>query len=403
MAPPSTAPTAFTPPAEIYFLGDALRELFNGNVADFFGNLLKAWPAIGTFIIITLFVGFILRVTVIRDDKHKKVAWWIGVGAALIATMNVGVYSFVKSMFGGWLIWALFGLVAVYTLYDFINRQRAHHFKTSAAAHRGQAEEQKEKRAALKEGHETDLEKKLQTREKKGIDKAQHILNEDLPDEKNVVTILEKLRHILGLIGKDPRSDTAEHYRSQLMTEASAATTHLQRDFKHLKRIDGILNKGRKLVVEGLHIQENQEQTAEHIKKILKERMRVEKDFDATKANNEARKYDEHIKDIAGKIHTVETEKKALFTAAETIDKKAIAQLEKVMRDVSQFTSSASSGDYSTAMTHLNNAENALKTVQIDDNRMKNILQKERAYIAQEQNLENEIRNFVQHVLSSVS
>lgn len=396
-------PATVAIPNDFSFIGKAFVSLFNAKFDEFFKNLLLGAPAIGVFLIVFMLISFVLRISLMKESAHKSYANWIGIGAGLIAVVNPSVYNAVKSIFGGFLLWVILILTAIYILYALIHKGQASHWKGQAAANRAHADSEKEKRGLQKEHHEGMLSRKLENRERDEIVKSEKLLGVEMAELNTAEKIIQHIRSLLQAAASLGDEGDSEKNKKAIMSQASALAGMINKSYAQVKKIRLLSKQEKKLDLKELHLEGAETATLSRVKAALRAKIHDKKAaLTDVEQNEKIKAFEGELKNLVEQAHTALARRAKIIDEATQFDAKELAQLDHLENASTDMAHAADNANFPQALSSLNSIENGLRVIKSESDNI-------RAILAREQQLDNEVRlidrkmqSITQRMLNSV-
>ncbi len=385
----------------IEYLGQAIGDLFQGKFNAMLVNLLNAGTVVGIFLIIMFLMKFVLEISIFRNQEHKKYATWMAVGIALIGIMNDHLFTFIYKIFAGSLPLILLILLVVFAIIIFINRLRKEHYSASSEMHQAHTEALSARKDLSKEDHDLRLQEKMENREFGAIQNAEHIVDEELAQVRNLHEMIEKLRALLGQLAQVTNQAQAQQLRATLLRGAQALPNLVAQDYTDEEKLDKSLQKLQTDLYAELRTDGNENLEIHHLHEHLAQQLSDEShlNIEASKEKVMSNEGEAKLQQFLLQIQQLDQQRKKLASELDTIDRNELGQTKQLQNAVAQLINTLNEGNVNQALTELATLEQLIGTESAESRKLRELFAQEQGIAQQKKQLDATMEQYVHQLV----
>jgi hypothetical protein len=426
---------AFSQALSILFtgLGNAFKLLFAGDIGGFLAALIvpELIQVVGTFFVIYFLMHWIIVKTIIKDQEHRKAANGIALGFAFIGIVQDSIFGIISGLFGSGFV-IMFVVLIVFILINLFTIARTSTAKNRADLNQeigGLYQNRSQKMQAIsgyktakhdkkKVGRDIRRENRLLRRERNNISAAQRDIEGTwwrglMGDDGSISAIKhaeEEIEAMIKTVSKinslGSQGATAKR-KEQLFKESAQLPALIGKIQKKATQIEQLLSATEHLELDEFQIQSDEVKTEEHIKGILKQKLQ-----DANLQRNNAPvtnaeigrelKDDTRLQELAQHAHQDLAHRQQLLKSTEQFDMDAVNRLRGIHSLAIAAQNALSQGNGQSALSNLTQALQQLRAVQLDEERLDELL---KAWEVQEKNaeiLDNKMKQLLKDLSDSL-
>ncbi|MCF7798548.1 hypothetical protein K9M74_01455 [Candidatus Woesearchaeota archaeon] len=382
-------------------LGKAVGFLFKGDFGAMAENLLIGGIAVGVFLIIMFLMKVILEISILKSPEHKKYATWIGVGIALIGMVNDAVYNMLTSLVGGSFIIVVLILLVVFAVVIFVNRMRKSHYDASAEMHGAHTDAISARKDLKKEDHELSLQEKLEKRETGALNKAEHIVDDELSSIRNLQELVTKMRQLLGQLAQTTDQAHAQQLRGSLTRGAQALPTLVKEDFADEEKLKKILHQLEHEFLSEIKLDGEETEQVAHLEARIKDQLVNEHKVGEHAARTKILTAEQQLKDFLQQARQLDQQREELVRSLRDLEGKELTQTKQLQQEVTQLIQSLDAGNSSLALQHVGTIEQLINAETAESRQVRQLLMQEQQLTQRKLQLDHAMKQLV-HRLAGV-
>lgn len=306
--------------------GEGFAKIFQGDIGGALATFLSGGTVylVGAFLVIFGLMQLITKMTIFKDDEHKKMRNLFSIGVALIGIVSPGVFNVIVKLLGGSFLTVGILLFVIFAIIMIISKLRssssqisAERFRHSAEKERAHADFIKEEGSRKKMDHEEGMERQLETKEASLITESEEIIEGDLKNASNLADQLHHMRNLLGTISGVP-PDRQDQYKQSIMSRASAFTDFIHKGEADIAKLKAFSVNLQKIEFQEMRLKDDEAKTLAHWNAYFKDQIIKQHSLDPKNdADMIKNHFNTHIandlKNLIYKAHALDVSRKDLL------------------------------------------------------------------------------------------